>query len=181
MTTYELQEVGGPATNHLTVQLLRWPVERDLREDFRSRGVPRILVVEAGLEAPVCHDIYEDWVRAPVPSQDLKARADALMHRYRHNHSPHLDSSGVLHFGAQSVTLSPAQSELLTLLVARYGQVVPREELRFRLGEQECATTRNALDLHMMRIRLRISPLGLAIRTVWGRGYVLDTSLEETV
>jgi DNA-binding response OmpR family regulator len=38
--------------------------------------------------------------------------------------------------------------------------------------------TRNALDLHMMRVRQRINALGLTVRTVWGRGYVLDVQAE---
>jgi hypothetical protein len=156
------------------VQLLRWPAQRDLREEYRSRGMPRILVVEAGLEAPVCDDIYEDWVRTPVTSPDLKARADALVHRYHRNRSPQLDEDGVLRFASESVTLSPMQAKLLSLLVSQFAQVVPREALRSRLGHGQGSMSRNALDLHMMRIRHRISSLGLTIRTVWGRGYVLD-------
>ncbi|MFE0105086.1 winged helix-turn-helix domain-containing protein [Streptomyces sp. NPDC059009] len=160
------------------VQLLRWPVQQELREECRSRGLPRILVVEAGLEAPVCEDIYEDWVRAPVASPDLKARADALVHRYRQNRQPKLDEDGVLWFAGQSVAVSPKQAELLELLVGRYGKVVPREALRFQLGHDQGPMTRNALDLHVMRIRHRISVLGLTVRTVWGRGYVLTTQAQ---
>jgi hypothetical protein len=160
------------------VQLLRWPAQQDLREQCRSRGVPRILVVEAGLQAPVCDDIYEDWVRTPVPSHDLKARADALAYRYRRFRSPQLDENGVLWFASRSVTLSPTQAELLSLLVSRFGQVVPREVLRFEAGDGAEPMTRNALDLHIMRVRQRINALGLTVRTVWGRGYVLDVRAE---
>ncbi|MEU2084757.1 winged helix-turn-helix domain-containing protein [Streptomyces albus] len=156
------------------VRLLRWPAQQELREECRSRGVPRILVLEAGLEAPVCDDIYEDWVRAPVPSHDLRARADALAHRYRRNRAPQLDENGVVRFAGRSVTLSPTQAELLSLLVARFGEVVPREALRFQPGNGEGPLSRNALDLHMMRLRQRIGVLGLTVRTVWGRGYVLE-------
>ncbi|MES9521557.1 helix-turn-helix domain-containing protein [Streptomyces capoamus] len=90
------------------------------------------------------------------------------------NRLPCLDESGVLHFCSRFVSVSPTQSELLELFVARYREVVPREALRFRLGQVSGSRTRNALDLHMMRIRDRIQPLGLSIRTVWGRGYVLE-------
>ena len=174
-------EVGARTTApNWEVQLLRWPAQQELREECRSRGVPRILVVEAGLGAPVCDDIYEDWVRAPIPSHDLKARTEALVHRYHRYRAPRLDEDGVLWFASQSVTLSPMQAELLSMLVARFGEVVPRETLRFRLGNEEGSLTRNALDLHMMRIRQRISPLGLTIRTVWGRGYVLDSRMKVT-
>jgi DNA-binding response OmpR family regulator len=34
--------------------------------------------------------------------------------------------------------------------------------------------TRNALDVHMLRLRRRLEPLGLEVRTVRSRGYVLQ-------
>ncbi|KOG40653.1 transcriptional regulator [Streptomyces resistomycificus] len=137
-------------------------------------------MVEAGLEAPVCEDIFEDWVRTPVTSPDLKARTDALVSRYHQNRSPRLDEEGVLRFASRSVTLSPMQASLLSLLVSQFTQVVAREALRSRLGRGQGSMSRNALDLHMMRIRHRINSLGLTIRTVWGRGYVLDVQTAET-
>lgn len=33
---------------------------------------------------------------------------------------------------------------------------------------------RNALDVHVLRLRRRIAPVGLAIRTVRSRGYLLE-------
>ncbi|MGW1727972.1 winged helix-turn-helix domain-containing protein [Streptomyces sp. NPDC002306] len=171
MITHEAGSRAGVAGE---VQLVRWPAQRELREECRVRGMPRILVVEAGLRAPVCEDIFEDWVRTPVTSFDLQARSDALVHRYRRSRAPQLDEDGVLRFASRSVTLSPMQAALLALLVAQFAQVVPREALGSRLGRGQGPMSRNALDLHMMRIRHRINALGLTVRTVWGRGYVLD-------
>lgn len=176
--TAQVAQLSRSRALNRDVRLLRWPVQRELREEYKKLGVPRILVIEAGFEAPICEDIYEDWVRAPVAAHDLQARVDALMRRYHRNRSPHLDENGVLWFASQSVTLSPKQAELLMLLVDRFGEVVPREALRFQLGRDEGSMTRNALDLHMMRIRPRIQTLGLTVRTVWGRGYVLDADTQ---
>ncbi|HEX2272971.1 MAG TPA: helix-turn-helix domain-containing protein, partial [Acidimicrobiales bacterium] len=36
------------------------------------------------------------------------------------------------------------------------------------------APGRNALDVHILRLRRRLRPLGLAIRTVRSRGYLLE-------
>lgn len=36
------------------------------------------------------------------------------------------------------------------------------------------APGRNALDVHILRLRRRLLPLGLAIRTVRSRGYLLE-------
>jgi DNA-binding winged helix-turn-helix (wHTH) protein len=36
------------------------------------------------------------------------------------------------------------------------------------------APGRNVLDVHVLRLRRRLAPLGLAIRTVRSRGYMLE-------
>jgi DNA-binding response OmpR family regulator len=59
--------------------------------------------------------------------------------------------------------------------VSRLGTVVRREELA-SAGWPEGAPGRNALDVHVLRIRRRVAPLGLAIRTVRSRGYLLETA-----
>ena len=58
-------------------------------------------------------------------------------------------------------------------LVGRFGAVVSRDQLA-RAGWPEGAPGRNALDVHVLRLRRRISPLGLAIKTVRSRGYLLE-------
>jgi DNA-binding response OmpR family regulator len=35
--------------------------------------------------------------------------------------------------------------------------------------------TRNALDVHVLRLRRRIAPVGLEIRTVRSRGYLMQS------
>lgn len=59
------------------------------------------------------------------------------------------------------------------MLTAHYQSLVRREQLI-----AECwgggPPSRNALDLRMLRLRRRIEPLNLVIRTVWGKGYLLD-------
>ncbi|GGM59897.1 hypothetical protein GCM10012275_33760 [Longimycelium tulufanense] len=160
------------------VQLVRWPAEAALRDHCRAMGVPRLLVVERGATAPICSDVREDWVRAPICKSDLKARVAALRARVSSHRIPQLDPSGVLRFGARSVTISPTQAELLDLLVTHFGQLVPRKALAARLPARAGNASRNALDLHIMRLRRRITALGLVVRTAWGRGYLLERTSE---
>jgi DNA-binding response OmpR family regulator len=131
-------------------------------------------VVEAGAQAPVCTDPHEDWVRAPISRNDLEARVRALQNRLDSSRTPSLDSTGTLCFGNQSITMSNAQVELMVLLIEQFEMVVYRHELEQRLAERVSRPTRNSLDLHIMRLRRRLSSIGLIIRTVWGRGYVLE-------
>jgi DNA-binding winged helix-turn-helix (wHTH) protein len=62
-------------------------------------------------------------------------------------------------------------------LLERYGSVVSRETLT-SAGWPGGAPGRNALDVHVLRLRRRLDPIGLAIRTVRSRGYLLEDAVQ---
>lgn len=158
------------------VKLTRWPIEADVRNDCRRAGIPRLLVVEAGKDAPVCADPTEDWIRAPASRGDVEARIQALVQRAYGQKVPSVDSTGVLCFGMNSVAISSTQVGIMELFVAHYGEVVYRAELVQQVVKATGKISRNALDLQIMRLRRRIVAVGLSIRTVWGRGYILEAA-----
>lgn len=138
-------------------------------------GILRLLVVEGGVPAPICSDVREDWVRAPVTDDDLRARVATLKAKADAHRLPHVDPNGVLRFAGRSITVSRTETDLLECLVRQYGVLVTRDMLRDCLPDRPGGASRNALDLHIMRVRRRLRPLGLVIRTVWGRGYLLES------
>ena len=79
----------------------------------------------------------------------------------------------MLRFDGAWVPLPPVEARLTEALLQRFGAVVSREALA-RAGWPDGAPGRNALDVHVLRLRRRLSPLSLAIRTVRSRGYVLE-------
>lgn len=160
------------------VQLIRWPAESARRDRYRTLGVLRLLVVEGGARPPVCDDLREDWVRAPITRDDLQARIAALRVRSEAHRRPQVDPNGVVRYCGRSGTVSPTATDLLQRLALEFGVLVCRTELHDCLPDRDQDPSRNALDLHIMRIRKRIRPLGLAIRTVWGRGYLLEPSAD---
>jgi two-component system, OmpR family, response regulator len=153
------------------VKLVRWPAEAASLARYRRMNVLRLLVIEGMAEPPITADVKEDWVRPPVSKADLLARIAALRARSDVHAGPHVDPVGLLRYGSRSVTLSAIGTALLTRLADDFGVLVPREELLDLLPGND--GDRNALDLQIMRLRRRIEPLGLGIRTVRGRGYVL--------
>jgi DNA-binding response OmpR family regulator len=163
----------------MEVEVVRWPDEDRRRERLSLAGEPRLLLVEDGQIPPVVLDCLEDWVRVPAPEQELQARLDALEVRGRaHEHdAPGIDDHGVLRFGNQWVALSPVEARLTQALLLRFGAVVSRESL-VRAGWSEDGAARNALDVHVLRLRRRLAPLGLAIRTVRSRGYLLEQRVD---
>ncbi len=135
----------------------------------------RLLLVEGDTVAPTAADCLEDWIRVPADEVDVRSRIDGLTHRHNahRNDLPNLDRDGVLRFGGAWVPLPPVEARLMGALVGRFGAVVSRDQLA-RAGWPEGAPGRNALDVHVLRLRRRISPLGLAIKTVRSRGYLLE-------
>jgi DNA-binding response OmpR family regulator len=160
------------------IKFLRWPADESLRHRYKREGVPCLLVVDPGAKPPTCTDLTDDWIRSPAPRQDIEARIATILRRLNVQQTPFIDSSCVLHFDNKSTVISPIQAELLKKLVANYGDVVHRDELEQELASFTHAPTRNSLDLHIMRIRRRISGLGLCLETVWGRGYILEPQLD---
>ncbi|UGY94513.1 helix-turn-helix domain-containing protein [Streptomyces gobiensis] len=163
------------------MKIIRWPLEEGKRERCRKSGELRLLVVEGGVDAPICADIREDWIRAPSTREDVQARIAMLQARNLGYCLPQVDPAGIVRCGPRSVAVSPTEAELVRLLTVHFGEMVPRESLRKRLCGGNRRVSRNALDLHIMRIRRRIAPLRLEIRTAWGRGYTLTTGESEGI
>jgi hypothetical protein len=160
--------------DRVEVRLVRWPAESDARLLCEKEGALRLLVVEGGAPAPLCRDVREDWVRAPVSREDLHARVEALRAKSCSHHVPQVDPGGALTFGGRVVVVSPLETSLLQVLVAGFRSLVDRRELLECLAKHRARSTRNALDLHITRIRRRIRPVGLAVRTARGHGYILE-------
>jgi len=163
----------------MDVALIRWPADDGRRERLSASGEARLLLVEDGFAPPPALDCLEDWIRVPAPEEDVQARLDALTLR-RQAHSPAttpaIDDDGVLRFDDKWVPLAPLEARLTSALLSRFGAVVSRELLIRALWPGK-TPGRNALDVHVLRLRRRLAPLGLAIKTVRSRGYLLEASM----
>jgi DNA-binding winged helix-turn-helix (wHTH) protein len=155
--------------------LVRWPAEAEQRARLAERQVPRLLLLDDGTSPPEAADCLEDWIRLPAADADVRARVQGLLTR-GHAHLrpvPEIDNHGVLRFGASWVSLPPVEARLADALVMRFGAVVGRDTLR-RSVWPGSSPGRNVLDVHVLRLRRRVAPLGLAIRTVRSRGCMLE-------
>jgi DNA-binding response OmpR family regulator len=158
------------------VVLVRWPTEASRRQRLVDEHRPRLLLVDDGAGLPDTVDCLEDWMRVPVDEAELAARMGALAARARAHVAsdrPELDGDGVLRRGRDWVSLPPVEARLTAALLDRLGTVVSREALA-RAGWPDGAPGRNALDVHVLRLRRRLGPVDLAIRTVRSRCYLLE-------
>jgi DNA-binding response OmpR family regulator len=157
------------------VALVRWPSEATRLAALRERGVPRLLVLDRETAPPDALDVLEDWVRQPISEADVRARIDNLARRAGGDTAspPEIDADGVVRYRGRWASLPPVEARIATALAQRFGGVVQREVLT-AAGWPDDAPSRNALDVHVLRLRRRLEPLGLVIRTVRSRGYLLE-------
>jgi hypothetical protein len=162
----------------MDVVLVRWPAEGRRRERLRAEGRPRLLLVEGGSPPPPPGESdLEDWIRVPADDADVRHRLAGLearlLARADGTPAPVLDDDGVLRLGSAWVSLPPVEARLTSAFLQRLGLVVSRDALA-RAGWPDGAPGRNALDVHVLRLRRRLSPVSLVIRTVRSRGYLLE-------
>ncbi|HSM45344.1 MAG TPA: winged helix-turn-helix domain-containing protein [Acidimicrobiia bacterium] len=136
---------------------------------------PRLLLVAPDAEPPQCTDVLEDWVRLPVTPTDRIARMRSLVARREgpEGSVPALHGDRTLEYRGARVDLSPIQAVLVKALIESFGSVVGRETLA-ETGWSGSAPSANNLDVAMARLRRELTAVGLRIRTVRSRGYVLD-------
>lgn len=158
----------------MDVALIKWPSDEELRRELAEQGHPRLLLVDPGADPPECTDVLEDWVRLPVSRPDRNARIRTLEKRAgdRPGPVPSLDSDGVLEYRELRTGLSPLQAELVKPMIERFGAVVARETL-VSAGWPESEASPNTLDVTMGRLRRQLLIVGLKVRTVRSRGYLL--------
>ena len=71
--------------------------------------------------------------------------------------------------------LSPLERDLAVPLVEKFGGVVSRGLLADRAWP-DGLPSRNALDVHVLRLRRRLEQIGLELRTIRSRGYLLQSA-----
>ena len=154
--------------------LVWWPDEADKLAELRDDGQLRLIVVQDGAEPPISGDPLEDWVRssdsASIPDRiaGLVARAGPLL-------TPSLDASGVLRVGARWTPLSPNEIPIARRLIDAFGSIVSlgdiAEDVVSEGGTVSIAPA--AMRQRMRRLRNRLRSVGLDLRAVPSRGYVL--------
>jgi len=168
------------------VALIRWPGEEEKRASLLAAHQPHLLLVESG-PPPVSSSPIEDWIRVPASAGDIEARLESLRRRSRRFEphepspnepvSPQLEEGDILRFGSGWVSLSPIEARLVATLLEQPGAVTRQALIESgwpQGGQGRSDLRRNALDAHMMRLRQRLSAVGLTVRTIRSRGYLLD-------
>ena len=131
----------------------------------------------AGLETGA-----DDYLCKPFAPAELVARVRALVRRREHQQAG-IYRLGTLRFDTHSqrgaigdtpLALTARESVVLQYLMARSGEVVARDQLTSLVPGWQAGASDNALELLMSRLRAKIEPAGVQLRTVRGLGYLLE-------
>jgi two-component system OmpR family response regulator len=161
------------------VVVIQWPEQEGEVERLAELRIPRLLFVAPAADPPDGGDALQDWVRLPSEDRDIRARLNTLRRRAADlEPAPAVDRHGRLVFRRSWVQLSPIEERLAVLLVEAREAVVPEERL-LHAGWPGGRPSSNALRVHLHRLRRRVEPLGLEIRSVRSDGWILQTATDE--
>jgi two-component system, OmpR family, response regulator len=124
----------------------------------------------------------DDYMTKPFDLPEFEARVRALIRRGQFNANNDM-THGRLRFDTVArrlfhddspVDMSGRELALTELLLARQGRVVSKEQMIDQLFGFGDEVGSNAIEVYVHRVRRKLEPFGVEIRTVRGMGYLLD-------
>lgn len=124
----------------------------------------------------------DDYLTKPFDLAELEARVRALVRRGQGAHSNLFRHGRLLfniagrrvHLDDQPLDLSARELGVLEILMLKAGHVVSKEHLAAKLCSWDEEIGPNAIEVYVHRLRKKLEPAGIQIRTVRGLGYLLE-------
>jgi len=123
----------------------------------------------------------DDYLTKPFSVTEFEARVRALLRRNLALETP-LSFAGLsvdraakrVRIHDKPVDLTPREWALLELFLTRPGRVLSKEQIGESLASVDGDLSPNAIEVHVSRLRAKIEPAGVHIRTVRGFGYLWE-------
>ncbi len=124
----------------------------------------------------------DDYLTKPFDLAELEARVRALVRRGQGAHSNILKHGRLafniagrrVHIDESPIELSARELGVLEILMLKAGQVVSKEQLAEKLCSWDEEIGPNAIEVYVHRLRKKLEPADIEIRTIRGLGYLLE-------
>ena len=124
----------------------------------------------------------DDYMAKPFATDELAARVRALIRRSQAKTEPRIvhgplvfDVAGKRAFlNEQPLELAGREWAVLEVLLARVEKVVSKESIIQAVASWGEELSQNAIEVYVSRLRTKLEPAGVKIRTVRGFGYMLE-------
>ena len=129
----------------------------------------------------------DDYLSKPFDVTELQARLRALVRRHHGGSASVNFELGNLFFDTSTqqvflkgveFELSAREREILSSLLHRVGKAVSKQMLTSAISSWHTTVGSNAVEVYVHRLRKKLEPAGISIRTLRGLGYLIEVANE---
>ena len=178
-------EVGAPSLILLDIMLPKndgLTILKQLRSSPKTKGIPIIMLTAKNSEFDKVKGLdmgADDYISKPFGVMELIARVNAVLRRGSVEKSEMMEVSGILldharrevRTGAEPVTLTFKEYELLYYLMSNAGIVLSRDKILEVVWGYDFEGESRTVDMHIKTLRQKLGEHGELIKTVRNVGY----------